>query len=318
MFTIADASTRVPEYYPVLRLLDRYGSDIDLIGSFVVNGHRWSGLGKGNWRDIYMEEEFELNEKIDLEEKVDLDQTFGVEHKMDAKAESISERKSRSEAGSEWKAGFGPRKELEVSAPREHKMNREGRFLNWARVLCDLGLDVNDTSLFPRDPEMLTPLMGNVLLSVSSGSQGSVMVVFLLCILGADVSIRHIDAGLQALHMALFANYSVEASPCVEDLIYILIHYGGADPWATTSQGDSPTVLAYRYGWMEEWIVACERCGISKETLLAKERQRRLESKYLGDGESTAIDTDDLNPNILGAGETLKRRRRVAGDRLME
>ena len=287
--------TEVTEYYSVLRLLNRYDSDIDMIGSFLLS--RFTNIGGAfnveMWGDIYSEEKSEFKD-------------------------SSSGRELRSAAGYELKAGLESGKEPEESAPGGPKMIRENDFLNWAQFLCDLGLDLNDMSVFQREDTMFTPLMVNVLLSVSSRSPGNVMAVFLFCILGVDVSMREPVHGAQALHMVFWIEHSVEASPIIKDLAYILIHYGGADPWATTSRGDSPTVLAYRYGWMEEWVTACERCGISKETLFSKELQRQLECLCLDDGESTAIDTDDLTPNILEAGETLKRRRRVAGDRLME
>ena len=293
MLAIRSANAEVPEYYSVLRLLNRYDFDIGMIGSFLLSGHPAFGavFRVGEWGDIYSEGKSEFKN-------------------------SNSGRELRSTAGYDFKAASESGNEPEESAPRDPKIIRENGFLNWAQFLCELGLDMNDMFLFQREDEMFTPLMINVLLSVFSRSPGNVMAVFLLCILGVDVSIRNPD-GFEALQMVFLAE-SVEASPHVEDLAYILIHYGGADPWATTSRGDSPTVLAYRYGWMEEWVTACERCGISKETLFSKELQRQLECLCLDDGESTAIDTDDLTPNILEAGETLKRRRRVAGDRLME
>ena len=315
MFAIQDPIPEVTEYYSVLRLLNRYGSDIDLFGSYLFNDLAGFTVvfSEDIWGDIYLKEKLELNEEKNLEEKLALEKSFGVE----TEAKSNPERELRSEAGYELKADFQSRKELEESASREPKMIRANALLNWAQFLCDLGLDVNDMSVFQHEDQILTPLMMNVLLESSTAS-GNVVAVLLLCILGADVSIRDPDRGYQALHLVFSAKYSVDTSLPAQDLVYILIHYGGADPWATTFDGFSPTDLAYLNGWMKEWITACERCGISKETLLSKENERQLKSLYLGDGESTAIDTHDLTPISLEAFKTLKRRRPVAGDRLME
>ncbi|KAG6989773.1 amidase [Physcia stellaris] len=295
ILSIPHAMTEVTEYYSVLRLLNRYDSDIDMIGSFLLS--RFTNIGGAfnveMWGDIYSEEKSEFKD-------------------------SSSGSELRSAAGYELKAGLESGKEPEESAPGGPNMIRENDFLNWAQFLCDLGLDLNDMSVFQREDTMFTPLMVNVLLSVSSRSPGNVMAVFLFCILGVDVSMREPVHGAQALHMVFWIEHSVEASPIIKDLAYILIHYGGADPWATTFGGVSPTNIAYHFGWMEDWIIACERCGISKKTLLSKERQRRLESQYLDDGDSTAVDTDDLTPITLEAFETLKKRKPIIGDRLME
>ena len=295
ILAIRDAITEVIEHCSIIRLLVRYDSDIDMIGSFLLSGHADLGgvFHVEKWADIYSEgkSEFEV---------------------------SNSGRELLAAVGYEFKAGSESRNEPEESAPRDPEIISENGFLNWAQFLCDLGLDMNDTYVFQREHELLTPLTDNVLSSVFSRSPGNVMAVFLLCILGVDASIINPDDGYQALHMVFWAEHSVEASSRVKALVYILIHYGGADPWATTFDGFSPTGLAHLHGWMEDWIIACERCGISKETLFSKENQRQLKSQYLGDGESTAIDTDELTPDYLEAVRTFKRRRPVAGDRLME
>ena len=320
MSAIREAIPEVTKYYSVFRLLNRYGSDIDSLASSLFN--EFAGLSvvssENIWGDVYLEEKLELEKEISFEERLDLEKPFEIEHKMNTEAKSNPDRELCSEAGYELKADFVFGKELDESVSRENKTTRENGFLNWAQFLCDLGLDVNDMSIFQYEDEMLTPLMYNVLSSVFSRIPGNVMAVFLLCIFGVDVSIRDPDGGYQALHMVFLAKDSVEVSPRVKAVIYILIHYGGADPWATTIEGDSSTDFAYLNGWMEEWVTACEWCGISTESLLSKEIQRQLEFQDLDGGKSTAIDTNDLTPNFLEAVKTIKRRRPVAGDRLME
>ena len=141
--------------------------------------------------------------------------------------------------------------------------------------------------------------------------------VFILCLLKADVSIRLAEAkGMQALHALFFFNtWSAELSLHVIDLAYILIHFGGADIHAVDYNNLSPRMYAFKYGWENEWLTVLDRCGIDKIEVLTKEIERLMKIRFLGNGEGTAIDTEDLS---IPKSVSLLRRRRVVDAKLDE
>lgn len=192
--------------------------------------------------------------------------------------------------------------------------NLQQSLLDWTTFWCDLGLnmdvwDVTDTELlinllitahrvFPHCKETIETLSN---------------AVFLLCLLKADVSLRTVH-GLQALHILTSYNaWSAEFSPHFIELAYILIHFGGADIFAVDDDDNSPTTLAFRHDWEDEWMIVLDRCGLNPLAVLQKEMDRWNKIKHLGNGESTAVDTEDL---ILQAPTAATRRRAVVGDRL--
>ena len=136
-----------------------------------------------------------------------------------------------------------------------------------------------------------------------------------LCLL-SDVSIREPAHGLQALHL-LFLGVGEK---CLDTQMFIilalnLIDRGGADVSARTYDGDSPMDLALENGCLREWLEVLVRSRISIDEVIAKDLQHRHRFRYLGNGDSTAINTDDLAPIHS---EALTRRRPVIGDRLVE
>ena len=332
MFVIRRGITEATRHYSILRMLSRYDSNMDNVATLLmsVSAIFCNAMDVESWGDVYSEGNFESKREIDYEKELDIEKTLNVEHKMNQEKKFSLEREICFKAESDFSAGFEPEEDLDGNVSREHKRIMVTSLLNFAKYLCDLGLDMNDALV--NDTFVcqyvcqyghggLTSVMINIIESEAMSSKESaepVMTVFLLCILGADVSIRDPDYGCQALHIVFFTEYSIEASSRIVDLAFILMHYGGADPWATTYGGASPTTLAVSNGWAEEWIRACERYGISEYTLCSKELQRLKRSQYLGGGESTAFDTDELTPNSLKARKTVTRRRAIAGDRLME
>lgn len=157
-------------------------------------------------------------------------------------------------------------------------------------------------------PQVISP-------DVERGLENNSNEVFLLCLFQADVSLRT-DHGLQALHTLVIRNkWSAEFSSHFIDLAYILIHFGGADVFAVMDDDNSPTTLAFRHGWWDEWEIVLERCGFDPNTVLRKEIDRLSKIIHLDRGESTAVDTEDL---ISHASEDVTRRKAIVGDRLDE
>ena len=139
--------------------------------------------------------------------------------------------------------------------------------------------------------------------------------VYVLCLLEADVSIREAKSGMQALHWLFLNPWGAELSLHVQDLAYILVHFGGADIHAVDYENESPTTYAFRCGWMDEWGIVLDRCGFDRHEVLAKTVDFWEKIRFFGNGESTAIDTEDLNiPKFVSSSS----RRRVVGARLDE
>ena len=140
-------------------------------------------------------------------------------------------------------------------------------------------------------------------------------IVFLMCLLKADVSYRDETTGQQALHVLTYFEWSAELSPQFINIAYILIHFGGADVHAIDCYKVSPTAYAYRHGWWNEWLIVLDRCGFNCNEVIRKENDFAKKIQFLGNGESTAIDTEDLS--VLTSDTARRRRRRpVVGDRL--
>ena len=187
--------------------------------------------------------------------------------------------------------------------------------LDWASFLCSLGFNVN--RLDDRGYTLLIDQILSTRFKLMGDSEYyrevSIGTVFMLCLLKADTSIREPEQGWQALHFVLNNEWSAELSSHVMDLAYILIRYGDADVSAFTYDGDSPSSLAYRNGWWDEWVTALERCGIDVNAVVEKHNQLWQEFQLLNGGKSTAIDTDDLvSTNLSG----FIRRKAIVGDRL--
>lgn len=133
--------------------------------------------------------------------------------------------------------------------------------------------------------------------------------VLMLCFLKADVSIREAETGMQALHFLFAANlWSAELSSYVMNLAYILVHFGGADVHAVDYYNNSPTMYAFWSGWEKEWEIVLDRCGFGLDEVVIKEIERLHKTRFLGNGESTAIDTEDLS---IPSSAFLSRRRVV-------
>lgn len=189
--------------------------------------------------------------------------------------------------------------------------------LDWTTFLCDLGVNVD----IVRGSTGATLLMVILLQAPQINSPDFKQTmeersneVFLLCLLNADVSLRR-SSGCQALHTLLLNKWSAEFSPYFIDQAYILIHFGGADIFAVIDGNLSPTILAFDYGWWDEWEIVLERCGLDPIAAVQKEFDRWGKIEHLGDGESTAVDTQDLMFQPSG---DVTRRKAAVGDRLDE
>ena len=181
------------------------------------------------------------------------------------------------------------------------------RLLDWAAFLRDQGLIVD--LLGVGGYSVCTPylvLQGNSERDIRRLTNA----VFILCLLGADVSIREPRSGMQALHRLFLNPWSAELSSHVINLAYILVHFGGADVHAVNYDNSSPTIYAFNSGWLDEWEIVLDRCGFDPNEELIKAFESWNKSCFLGNGESTAIDTEDLS---IPKFDSLPRRRRCCG-----
>ena len=184
--------------------------------------------------------------------------------------------------------------------------------LDWLAFLRDQGLNVDllGYRYFP----VCMPYF-----SLEGRDEGDIRLlknaVYVLCLLKANVSIREPKYGMQALHILFLNDWSAELSLHVIDLAYILVHFGGADIYAVDYENRSPTFNALIKGWQNEWGIVLDRCGFDLEEVLAKSIDIWEKIRFFGNGESTAIDTEDLNiPKLV----SLSSRRRVVRARLDE
>lgn len=185
--------------------------------------------------------------------------------------------------------------------------------VDWANFLCDQGLDAN--FLVEEENTLLTSAILTLTGADPAPIHDVTTVVLVLCLLKTDVCFREPNSGMQALHLLLGSNRSDLTSSQFEDLAYILIRYGGADISATTYDGSDPFDFVEARGWQNEWESVLLRCKIDIKSLLSDRLQRRHRSCYVGVGDSTAVDTDDMPPICS---ETVARRKPVVGDRLLE
>lgn len=187
--------------------------------------------------------------------------------------------------------------------------------LRWAESLRDQGLDTEQTT---DDGHTILMFVMSHLADPCDKQRTLVLTnaVFMLCLFGADASFREPRYGVPALHL-LFSlrKWSAESSRDVVDLAAILILYGGADVFAVTSEGCSPTMIAAKMGWGKEWIHALEICGFDYEEVFMEELKRLKNIKRFGHGDSSAVDTEELIPHNDG---TVTKRRNLVGDRLIE
>lgn len=138
---------------------------------------------------------------------------------------------------------------------------------------------------------------------------------FMLCLLGADVSVRAPLGGLQALHILCgLGSWSAVLSNHFVDLACILIKFGNADVSAVTNDGWCPTGLAYWRGWKEEWKTALGLCGYDPEEVVRTAVERWQKHGSVGLGESTAVDVEDFVTSWSG----ISRRKNITGDRLTD
>lgn len=52
---------------------------------------------------------------------------------------------------------------------------------------------------------------------------------------------------------------------------YILLRLGGAEVAAVSPTGDSPILLAFKIGWLNEWKTSLDRRGMDPDALYEKE-----------------------------------------------
>ena len=184
--------------------------------------------------------------------------------------------------------------------------------LNSTSFLIEQGLDVNEI-----DDAGMTRLMNVILLFEYSAkyAESAPGTVFLLCLLKANVSFQEPKYGYQALHILLSRKWEAKSAPLVMEIAYILIHYGGADISAYTYTDMTPSSLAILGGWLKEWTIVLIRCGYNPEDVYLNDIERWQKSQKIGNGDSTAVDTDDiLEPPVT----TVTRRNAGSGDRLMD
>ena len=126
--------------------------------------------------------------------------------------------------------------------------------------------------------------------------------IFMRCLLKADdVSIGGEDDVWQALDILKVNKSSAGFASHFMNLAYYLICFGGVDVSASAR-------LAFRWGCLQERKIVSKRCGFVYKGVLKKEKKLG----FLGNGESTAVDTEDL---VQDPG-SVTRRRPVTGDRL--
>ena len=168
--------------------------------------------------------------------------------------------------------------------------------LDWVAFLRDQGLVVDNV-----DKEGFPVCLPHLFLKNDDQRElrSYTNTVLILCLLNADVSIREATTGMQALHVLFAVNYwSAELSSYVIYLAYTLVHFGGADIHAVDYDNNSPTMYAFWSGWEKEWEIVLDRCGFDLDEVVDKEIERLHKTCFLGNGESTAIDTEDLSiPN---------------------
>ena len=187
--------------------------------------------------------------------------------------------------------------------------------LDWTAFLCDQGIRFDGTRSKMLEIHILSlhSLMSDSILD-ETAARDFTNTIFLMCLLKADVSLRDEATGRQALHVLTSVEWSAKFSPHFINIAYILIHFGGADVHAIDYHKLSPTVYACLRGWRNEWRIVLDRCGFDCKEVIRKDIDFVKKNQFLGNGESTAIDTKDLS--TLTSDTATTRRRHVVGDRL--
>ena len=185
--------------------------------------------------------------------------------------------------------------------------------LDWTAFLCDQGITFDGMRSKMLKIHILSPhSLKSVSIVDETAARRCTNAIFLMCLLKADVSLRDEATGGQALHVLTSVEWSAEFSPHFINIAYILIHFGGADVHAIDYHKFSPTAYAYRHGWWNEWLTVWDRCGFDYNEVIRKELDFFEKNQSLGNGESTAIDTEDLR--TLTSNTAITRRRPVMGD----
>ncbi|KAL8721473.1 MAG: hypothetical protein Q9225_001852 [Loekoesia sp. 1 TL-2023] len=188
---------------------------------------------------------------------------------------------------------------------------------DWAEFLRNQGLNVNQL-----DQGETTWIINEVILHLDSNSCDELFRweltqdIFLQCLLGADVSVREPETGWQALHF-LFGSrrWSAEWTSDVLAIACMLINLGGADLFAFTYDGESPSSLAISNGWEHQWRTALDICGFDSEEVIEVDFERWEKYQRLGFGDSSAVDVEDL---VSTDTATITRRKPATGDRLVD
>ena len=199
---------------------------------------------------------------------------------------------------------------------REYLQNLEmtrNSLFSLTSYLVGQGWDVNEID--DSGMTMLMRYIDVISLDADFFESAPVGAVLFLCLLNADVSIRTRRYGSQALHILFSWEWSAKYAQDLTMIAYILIHYGGADIYACDYDGLTPTTQAVENGWWEEWATVLKRCGYNPDDVYQYDFERLQKSQKIGDGESTAVDTDDI---LEFLDTTVTRRKTAKGDRLID
>ncbi|KAL8737156.1 MAG: hypothetical protein Q9181_001974 [Wetmoreana brouardii] len=287
------------DYYSVIRVLLRYGCELEWVLRLLMD---YPTDFCSPWLTNFEKELDFKEEELDSEENPESEGELGFEERFVRRELLTLENRL------DFENHLSQRYKAILKRP-------PNTLLDWVSFLSNQGLDVNDTN-----EKGYTLLMRQIVEIVLPSdrpppTRSDVIKVLVLCLLKADVSIREPTLGLQALHLLLLGKTTGLHTSLFSDLAYVLIRYGGADVSATTYDGQSLLEAAYHIGWLDEWITVLHRCGISIEEVFTKERQRPNRSWYLGNGDSTAVDTEDL---LQDCSNIVTKRKPILGDRLVD
>ena len=320
------------DHYSVIRALVRYGYDWESVApqlicyrlafaikrAFELVQQNHSEEGTNFELELGAEEESEIEEdpsvdeeESEIEEDPSVDEEANIEEILIAMEELHSKINCNSKE-------FDPNEESHSEKPLTYYKAILKRLpqnlIDWVKFLYDQGFIIDNGV---GGALGFTQLMYLVACVGYDTEQRSLLTrtVLALCLLKADVSIREPRYGRQVLHLLICQKRSLITSSQFEDLAYILIHCGGADVCATTYEGLDPTELAYYNGRLETWINVLDRCEIDIRGVLSECLQRKRRARYADHGDSTAVDFEDIP---LVTSETVRRRKTIVGDRLVE
>ncbi|KAI9805729.1 MAG: hypothetical protein M1833_005222 [Piccolia ochrophora] len=283
------------DYSSVIRVLHRYGCELEGILDLLLTEPILSYYG---WLEDAEAELHSKEEELDSEEKLDSEEELDFEEELDSEKELALEEV----LNHDFEYRLTRRYEAILKRP-------PNALLDWVSFPCDQGLDVNDINEFGK-----TRLMRHIFAIIrnksnSPPSRNDILTVLVLCLLKVDVSIKEPRFGIQALDLLFLGSETLEIGLNTwqfSDLAYVLIRYGGADWSAKAYDGPSSLERAYDNSRLDEWLIVLLRCGISIDEIYTREIQHRHRTRYVGDGHSTAIDTDDLPTHYS---ETVTRRK---------